>query len=149
MKQIKLHNSKDCATVDDEDYIELSKYKWFAQYNGYTTYVRTSDGKLMHRIILNPEKDEVIDHRDRNALNNTRENIRVCTRAQNTINRGKFKNNKSGHKGIHLDKKKNLWIVQISLGGKRVFKAKRSNLNEAIKINTAKRKEIFGEYYSL
>jgi hypothetical protein len=41
----------------------------------------------MHRLILNAPKGLEVDHKDFNGLNNTRENIRLCTRSENQKNK--------------------------------------------------------------
>jgi hypothetical protein len=54
-----------------------------------------------------------IDHNDRNKLNNSVSNLRYLTRQQQGINRGQFKNNKSGVKGVHYDNQNKKWKAQI------------------------------------
>lgn len=83
------------ATVDDEDFVLVSQYRWQAvkPANTYyaSAYIGTVDGKqkniLMHRLILDSKPGELVDHKDRNGLNNTRLNIRHCTFQQNIANR--------------------------------------------------------------
>ena len=49
----------------------------------------------MHRLITDAPPGTVVDHRDRNGLNNCRQNLRLCTQQQNLWNRKKGK--KRGH----------------------------------------------------
>jgi hypothetical protein len=111
MKQIPLsrqgkHKNKFFALVDDEDYEELSKYKWHAYIKHNTIYARRNlkCGKKikMHRWIMKVKANEFVDHKDRNGLNNKRDNLRVCTLSQNNANRkssGKVK-----YLGVHIQK---------------------------------------------
>jgi hypothetical protein len=85
--------------VDDEDYDDLSQYKWHVVKAPYTYYVVraiTSPDKnsknrqiklRMHRVIMNPSNEMEVDHRDGNGLNNQKSNLRVCTPSQNMANR--------------------------------------------------------------
>jgi hypothetical protein len=41
---------------------------------------------LMHRLILQPKDNQLIDHIDRDGLNNQKGNLRFCTRSQNAAN---------------------------------------------------------------
>jgi len=58
-------------------------------------------GKL-HRYLLKDQvpDDKVIDHFDRNSLNNTEENFRIVTQRENILNSNLKYNIKSGHRGI-------------------------------------------------
>lgn len=77
--------------VSDEDYAELSKYKWYACVDKYGVRAKgwvNRKGILMHRLILGLTDPKVYcDHKDRNPLNNQRTNLRRATHGQNGINR--------------------------------------------------------------
>ncbi len=99
------------ALVDDEDYLELSKYKWCyhkkkTDHTGYAVR-STFDGITkrtvrMHRQIMNLQKGEIADHADSNGLNNTRENLRKCSFSENAKNRRRVKNGSSKYLGVHF-----------------------------------------------
>jgi len=123
MKQIKLTQGKD-ALVDDSDFIELNRFKWYTQRRGKNFYaIRNSltlNGKRktvrMHiEIMGETPKGVEIDHIDGNGLNNQRKNLRFCSKAQNAMNVGLRLDNRSGFKGVSWDKVTKKWKTQISI----------------------------------
>jgi len=97
MKQIFLTNGMH-ALVDDTDYENL-----IAMGNWYYSdrYAKLSRAKpRMHQIIMNAPKGMCVDHKNGNPLDNRRCNLRICTRSQNSCNKGKPKSNTSGYKGV-------------------------------------------------
>lgn len=104
MREIQLTQGK-VAIVDDDDYEGLSIHRWYAAKYGRNWYALRSgsDGKVyMHRHILGLRKGDPleVDHKNRESLDNRRENLRACTRQQNTRNRRGRKNTSSKHKGV-------------------------------------------------
>jgi hypothetical protein len=82
--------------VDDADYVEMGKYKWYLR-NGYatTTYHRKGSSRLdtnrnvniaMHRLLLEAPPKKPVDHINRNRLDNRRVNLRLATYSQNSWN---------------------------------------------------------------
>jgi hypothetical protein len=55
------------------------------------------------------------DHKDRDGLNNQRDNLRVATHAQNDQNRGLRRDNTSGYKGVSWRKDKKKWQAHIKV----------------------------------
>lgn len=101
MKQIELSKTGKkykglFALVDDADYEVLNQYNWSACRDHNTFYaVRYEAGKTIkmhHELIGKPLKGFVTDHKDRNGLNNQRENIWHCTHKENTINSPHIRN---------------------------------------------------------
>ena len=128
MKEIQLTQGK-VALVDDEDYEWLSKWKWcVTKLNGKVKDVarRTccSDGEWrtlrLHRLIMGLQFGDkrLTDHVNRNPLDNRRENLRICTNAQNAWNRGKQKSNISGYKGVSFHKPTKKWRAIIASNNK-------------------------------
>lgn len=76
------------AIVDDEDFDRLRVYRWHAAVSqkNRTAYARRNEGTRkihMHRVILQAPPSTLVDHVNSNGLDNTRGNLRLCTRAEN------------------------------------------------------------------
>ena len=54
----------------------------------------------MHREIIFITPDSLIDHKDRNGLHNSRDNLRPCTDTQNKTNAKLRKDSTTGYKGV-------------------------------------------------
>ena len=118
MKQIALTQGK-FALVDDEDFEELNKYKWFYHKSGYAIRnirlgVNLRSSLKMHRVIMETPYGKDTDHKDLNKLNNQKYNLRICNRSQNVMNSLPRSDNKSGYRGVYFHKITNKWAAQIS-----------------------------------
>ncbi len=117
-------------------------------------YMRTSiKNKIysIHRLIwifhYGEIKDNyIIDHKDRNILNNKIENLRLATHSQNIQNSGKRSDNKSGYKNVFWAKDKNKWRVRCYTLGKSKNGGYYDSLDDAAIAATALRKKVFGEF---
>lgn len=119
---IKSKKHGDCEVfIDDEDFEKVRQYKWSVSYNDklYVSHNRKNGLKMtLHRFLLNfPEK--TIDHINGNGLDNRKQNLRLCSNAQNFRNRGKSVTNTSGYKGVTWSNQHRKWMAQISINYKR------------------------------
>ena len=104
------------ALIDIEDIDKVSKYKWCLDGKGYI--YNTKVGRL-HRLLMNPKDDEVIDHKNHNKFDNRRCNLRVCTKQQNSMNQSKQRRNTTSiYKGVCFNKQNRKWVVQIRINRK-------------------------------
>jgi hypothetical protein len=116
--------------VDSVDYYQLSKFKWYLLGTGNKLYairsfktepLRTRIISL-HREIMNSPCGLVVDHRNRNSLDNRRENLRLATKAQNNRNRQKTKSKTSSRFiGVYFDKRRGRWFAKIAYQGKQIW----------------------------
>lgn len=147
MKQIPLTQGK-FAVVDDDDFERINSYKWSVSNNGYA--IRNTSrliGKgviLMHRDIVNPPKGMLVDHIDRDKLNNTRSNLRICNKSQNGMNRNKQSDNTSGYKGVF--KHKSGWLSKIKKDGVQIYIGLYKTAEQAAKAYDEEAKKQFGEF---
>lgn len=74
--------------VDEQDVWLLTTYKWHITKSGHVrTSVRGRNVFLHNCIVGVPlQRNFVVDHIDRNPLNNKRDNLRYATKANNRLN---------------------------------------------------------------
>ncbi len=90
----------------------------------------------------------VVDHINHNGLDNRKENLRICTVAENCRNSrpSKRKNKLSKYKGVSFDKKRKVYRVLIWHNKKQYFLGTFKNETEAAKAYDRKARELFGEF---
>ena len=150
MKLIQLTQGQ-FAMVDDEDFEELNQFKWYASWDRNCFYtvrgVRINGKKkalLMHRVVMNAQDSDIIDHIDGVTLNNQKSNLRFCTSSQNSMNRKVNSNNSTGHKGISPNGKG--YKAQIYLNGKQIYLGIRSTAEEAHQLYKEASKKYHGDF---
>ena len=97
----------------------------------------------MHRIII---KKRGIDHKNRNVLDNRKENLRTCTQQQNSFNSSMKSTNKSGYKGVSWDTKRKKWAVFIKLNYKSLFCGRYVNIIDEARAYDAAAIKYFKEF---
>ena len=111
------------AVIDEADLGLVNRYRWRASQapNG-RVYARASSGGgktlYMHRLIASPDPGEDVDHVDGDGLNNTRANLRGCTRSENLHNRKvKCPGKTSRFLGVSWHRGQERWIATCRVGG--------------------------------
>lgn len=116
MKKVPLTGKKgkgEYAVIDDEDYEKISRYRWY-----YCDGYAVSDfGVRMHRFIMNPPQDLVIDHTNHDRLDNRRSNLKICTQFENSQNRTHAK---ATYGNVYSNKDVTKWYACNMIDGKRV-----------------------------
>jgi len=102
----------------------------------------------MHRHILYVPEGFVIDHINRNGLDNRKANLRPATVAQNAQNAVKRKN-RSGYKGVWLAKDKRKWRAAIWHNNKREYLGYFNSPRQAAKAYDTAAKKHHGEFAAL
>ena len=151
MKRIPL-TSGLFAKVDDEDFIELSKLKWFA-HHGYAerNSILESGRKTtisMHRVILNTPVGMQTDHINHDTLDNRRKNLRVVTRTQNQMNSKMRNGNVAGFKGVSFGKERRgkKFRALITIGSKQTSIGYFHTAIEAARAYNEAAKKYYGEF---
>lgn len=119
MKNISVLNSED-AIIDDQDYDLFSTLKWSRSGNGDVQAWFDGGMVSMHALVMGKNPGFEIDHKNRNKLHNYRENLRFCTRPQNSANKVKYSNNTSGYKGVTWEKSTGKFAARITVNYKSI-----------------------------
>ena len=111
--ELPLTNSARKLKVSVEDLPRLKGKKLFEYgQDRYVAFREVKVGELdgayvlwhchipVHRYLLKAQNGQYVDHKDLDIYNCARDNIRLCTKSQNHMNRGVNKNNTSGYKGV-------------------------------------------------
>lgn len=101
------------ALVDDDDYAAVSVYTWNFSH-GYAVTTIDKIVFLHHLILGDPPAGLLVDHKDRNGLNNQRANLRFATKSQNAHNMAPRQGTSSPFKGVSWDNRLKLWSANIN-----------------------------------
>jgi hypothetical protein len=134
------------ATIDAADFERVSQFKWQAM-NSRDVFYAVNTGKvMMHRFILGlTPNDPEVDHRNRNGLDNRRENLRLATRSQQMANRRLFTQTSTGYKGVARRGAK----FAAYIGARRMYLGLFPTAEAAALAYDAKAVELFGEFACL
>lgn len=143
MKRVPLGGNK-YAIVDDQDYKGIILHRWYIAEDGYVAATIKKQKMYLHKFVLNVEG--MVDHIDRDKLNFVRTNLRPCTHTENMRNRGLFRNNSSGYKGVSWDKGTKKWRARIDANGKKYHIGYFVQSKDAAKAYDKWATELFGEF---
>lgn len=115
------------AIIDAADVHLVEGLNWCARTStSGTVYAMRTDhdgGKqrtlYLHRVIMGDPIGLDIDHRDANALDNRRTNLRAATKSQNMHNQRIRADNTSGYKGVRWLPTERRWGARIAVNGVR------------------------------
>ncbi len=116
---------------------------------GYLAFKINGKYSYVHKWIMGVPYDRSVrvDHINGNRLDNRRENLRICTHAENVRNRPKKnKNNTSGHPGVWWHAQAGKWAAEIKLDYKKISLGLFSSLRDASEARRTAELQYFGEF---
>lgn len=131
---LRLNGTRYTTIIDTEDLQKLKNYTIGVKVQAGYVYAYASYKGIqtrLNRFILPTDPWLEIDHINSDTLDNRKENLRACTKAQNGQNRRLHKNNTSGYAGISWFSNYEQWAVNIQLDNKRVFLGYFTELSDA------------------
>ena len=142
------------AKIDITDAPLVSQHNWFAAPDRGTWYA-VRGGKVGPRIRLHHEitggrvEGMMVDHINRDGLDNRRDNLRVCTPAENTRNRRTPTTNTSGYIGVSWMKRNRKWRARVEVDGARIHIGMFNSALDAAIARDAAAIKFHGEFASL
>ena len=135
--------------VDDDKYQMLVKYKWKMDNNNYP--FAKVDNKLirMHRLVIEADENDLIDHINRNKNDNRISNLRKSNSQLNNHNKTKKSNCSSSFKGVSLNKKTNKFVSSIRHNNKQIYLGTFYDEIKAAEAYNKKAIELYGNYANL
>lgn len=142
------------ALVDVEDFERLNQYKWHCTRLGYACrQVPRSQRKgnertiLMHKELCPVPEGMVVDHINRNRLDNRKANLRPATKRQNAWN-GPFRKRAGDPRfgGIKWDKDLRKWRVRLDVNGRPESFGCYDDQAEAARVYDRAAKQYRGEF---
>jgi hypothetical protein len=148
--EILLKNTGNFTIIDDEDYPKVKYSNWY-ELKGYAVRMTAKcEGKkkmlYMHRIIVPSAGGYLIDHINRNRLDNRKENLRIATRAQNNINRERVKGAQSPYRGVIWRPHAKAWKAYIKKDHKQIHLGYFLTPEKAALKYNEKAVELFGRF---
>lgn len=137
--------------VDDEDYEFVKKWKWCVMKGSTNSgfYVMRKDCSTakyknvwLHRELMKPQTGEVVDHINRNPLDNRKENLRIVNRKKNMENQKLSRKNTSGVKGVYWNKQASKWQAYIRHNQKQINLGVYNTIEEAAQARKNKEQEL-------
>ena len=156
VKEIPL-TKEHVALVDDDDYVFLIQWDWYAKISsGNKLYAaRSVNNKLkkgvitMHSVILPAPDGMEPDHINGNGLDNRRRNLRPATHQQNMWNRKPVSGSSSLFKGVSWHGPGQYWKAYIKINDKQQHLGCFWSEEDAARAYNKAARELHGEFAKL
>ncbi len=136
------------ALVDHADFVEVDQHVWFCSGRGYAVTKIAGKKVPLHNFLLGPSsRQRMIDHVDRDPLNNRRGNLRWVTHTENRRNSRLPKNNTSGFRGVSRNSES--WVARIGVGVTRRYLGFFASAEEAAHAYDQAARVLHGEFAQL
>ena len=111
--------------LSDLDLIDSFSGYWYCtknQRNYYVFIIKDGVPLAMHRVLFNEIPNDLLpDHKNRDGLDNRRDNLRLVTHQENMINRKPNNNSKTGVAGVIYRKRSATWEAWIDINCKKIY----------------------------
>jgi len=116
--------------IDIKNVNNIKYYKWHLTGQGY---VKNTEKGWLHYVVKKKRDGFIIDHINRNKLDNREKNLRYATYIENNRNKKANKPNKHGFVGLTYDERDSKWYPNVYIKGKVVGLGGYKDKKDAIK----------------
>lgn len=119
--ELDLVNSERKALIDKADALLLAGFRWYLLQTGYVVAQRGAMQLALHRLLAGAGPSDLVDHINRDPLDNRSANLRLSDHQRNAANRGPDRRRlgtSSRHKGVSWRRNRNCWGAYIHVQGK-------------------------------
>ena len=145
-------NDDSCFLFDTEDYDRIKDYTWYRVDNRVEAYYCVNESRVyktyVARLVMNCPEDLIVQHKNKDLLDNRKCNLQICSRAQMARQQVIPKNNTTGYKGIQKSRQLNdgsyHYKALIYVNGKVHYLGTYKTFEEAYAVRIKAEKEYFG-----
>ena len=150
-----LETKKGQVFVDTEDLEKILSYNtWNISKRGCVVCYSETGSRSnrlrrvykLHRVIMDAPDDMLVDHINRDPLDNRKVNLRICTQMYNGRNLSIKSNNTSGFSGVCWDKSRKLWTARLKINYKDMHLGRFAHIEEAISARLFAESYYYGEF---
>lgn len=149
LTKIFFYNSDNYTIIDTFDYELVKDLCWGESSDHYAKAYRkapVSENIRLHRLLMSPDRQHEVDHKNNDRLDNRRSNLRICTRKDNSRNISLRSDNTSGNIGVSFIKCVNRYEANIMVNGKHIYIGRYKNIDDAVKARQDAEIKYFGEF---
>jgi len=133
------------SIIDLNDVDKCKKYKWCESQGYIVTNIDEKKIKIQN-IILNKPENKVVDHKNRNKLDNRKINYRFATDQENSMNQPVRSNNTSGVTGVNWCGVRQKWVARITYNYKSIYLGGYVKFDDAVKVRLEAELKYFKEF---
>lgn len=139
-------------TISQEDFDFVKNKSWYYDRFYINTAIPRNDGttrsipEKIHNLLMNPSPGNVIDHKNRNKLDNRRENLRECTKIENDRNKIQENNKSKIFRGVRLSENGKKYQARLKYVDKEIYLGTFETKEEAIEARLEAEKKYYGEF---
>lgn len=132
--------------VDTEDIPKVEKLFW--GFNKKDGYIVTKGCLKLHRYLLGiTDKKIIVDHINRDRLDNRKCNLRIVNTFQNTCNHSRLSSNQTGYIGVYFSRHSQRYEVKVGYNRKRIkLGSSKDDLITLAQMYNIAAKYLFGDY---
>ena len=120
--------------------------KFYASTSEYVDGTKRQRTVFLHRLLLSPAENEVVDHIDGDGLNNRLSNLRLASYQENNRNRRRSGANTSGYKGVSYSARHGRWLAKIKVDNRTKQLGVFVSPEDAHAAYARASREVFGEF---